>query len=249
MILHRHGFASSFGALLLSVVALLGATSPSQAALIDLTPATGTNSANSVNLADLVTGAVMGITVGDKIFTGFSYSEIGDMPAVDDVLVLGFKDLDGNWGLSFHGPFHDLPGNGASDAFIRFMVEVAAAQAKLGIRISDAHLFLGGAGVGENSFFGVDETFLGVNESMSVFKSSIGGQTQQLHDQVFFDPVHQKLVVTKDILAIAADNATQPARATVIDQSFSQTIPEPAAILLAAIAAAAGLGVTRRRVR
>ena len=44
------------------------------------------------------------------------------MPVANDVLVLGFKDPDGNWGVSFHGTFVDLPGGGFSDALIRFMV-------------------------------------------------------------------------------------------------------------------------------
>lgn len=240
MMLHKYGFKVLLPILLLMTVAAL----PAEAALINLTPTNGVNSTNSVNLDDLISGDVMGLLVGDKIFTGFNYSAIGNMPNADDILVLGFRDPDGNWGVSFHGAFHDLPGNGPSDALIRFIVDVAPEQAEQGIRITDAHLFLGGVGVGENSSFIVDETFLGLNESLSVFKTTLDGGAQQLHDVTFFTPSQSRLFVTKDIFARAADNATQEARATVIDQSFSQ-IPEPAAWLLAAIASV-GLGIRRR---
>jgi hypothetical protein len=226
--------------LLLVTVAALPAT----AALINLTPTNGVNSTNSVNLDDLISGDVMGLLVGDKIFTGFNYSSIGDMPDADDILVLGFRDPDGNWGVSFHGGFHDLPGNGPSDALIRFIVDVAPAQAQQGIRITDAHLFLGGVGVGPNSSFAVDESFLGLDNTLSAFKTTLDGGATQLHDVTFFTPSQSRLFVTKDIFARAADNSNQEARATVVDQSFSQ-IPEPAAWLLAAIAMT-GLGFRRR---
>jgi hypothetical protein len=48
----------------------------------------------------------------------------------------------------------------------------------------------------------------------------------------FFVPPLTTLHVTKDILAIAASQSGQPARATVIDQAFSQQVPEPATVVL-----------------
>jgi hypothetical protein len=190
----------------------------------------------------------MGLQVGDKIFTGFNYSRIGDMPVPEDVLVLGFRDPDGNWGVSFHGPFVDLPGNGFSDALIRFMVEVAPAQSNSGVRISDAHLFLGGVGMGPNSMFSVDESFLGLDNTLSAIRSTFPPGANKLSDVTFFDPLQQKLFVTKDIFAVAGDGSGQAARATVIDQSFSQTvIPEPATLALAVLGSFAAIGVRRRR--
>lgn len=226
----------------LSLVALMALIAgQASAAFIDLTPELGaSNSATSVPLSQLVDNEVDGIVVGDKVFTGFSYSTIGDMPADENVNVLGFRDPDGNWGISFHGVFIDLPGGAISDALIRFMVEVDPVAAREGFRISDAHLFLGGVGAGPDSFFSVDESFLESDESMSTHFSTIGGGSQQLSDWAFFDPTLTKLTVTKDILALAAANSTQPARATVIDQSFSQTlIPEPSSVALLCIAVAA----------
>jgi hypothetical protein len=221
-----------------------------RAALVNLTPAAGSvNSVNSVSLADLQSGQSMGIVVGDKIFTGFSYSRIGDMPSAQDVNVLGFQDTNGNWGVSFHGAFIDLPGGGASDALIRFMVEVDQASQAQGWRISDAHLFVGGAGVGDESVLTVDESFLENNEILNAYVSTIGaGQQAQLSDSAFFDPIVTKLTVTKDIFALAAENAFLPARATVVDQSFSQElIPEPATLVLAGLSAIGMIAVGRKR--
>jgi hypothetical protein len=238
---------------LMAVAAIaLAIAAPVSAALVNLTPQGGAvNSNTGVNLNNLLTGQDMGIVVGDKIFTGFSYSALGDMPEATDVEVLGFRDPDGNWGVSFHGSFRDLPGGTDSDALIRFMVEVDPAFFNQGWRISDAHLFLGGVGVGDESYFIVDESFSlsGINDTLNTFQSTLGpGTTAQLSDQVFFDPGLQKLFVTKDINAFAADNSALPARATVIDQSFSQTlIPEPATLVLAGLSMLAAVTTCRRR--
>lgn len=221
-----------------------------QAALIDLTPiGNAVNSVGSVSLADLQNDPAGGIIVGDKVFTGFSYSRIGDMPTPSDVLVLGFKDPDGNWGVSFHGTFVDLPGGAFSDALIRFTVEVDAEAAEAGWQISDAHLFVGGAGVGDESFFTVDETFLGKNETLNAYISTIGpGTNSQLSDSTIFTTPVTKLNVTKDIFASAAAGGFLPARATVIDQSFSQTlVPEPMTLALAGMGALAMVAISRRR--
>ena len=229
-------------ALSIAVALVAMGTGQAVAAFINLTPQGGANnSATSVKLSDLIDEEVEGIIVGDKVFTGFSYSRIGlDMPLPVDVNVLGFRDPNGHWGVSFHGIFWDLPGNGPSDALLRFMVEVDPQAAAEGWRITDAHLFLGGAGVpntdvstGEDSFISVDESFLEANEKLNTHLSSINGGSQQLNDWVYFPQPLTKLSVTKDILAYASPNSTQPARATVIDQSFSQTkIPEPSTVAL-----------------
>ena len=230
------------------IAAVCVATQPCDAALINLTPTNGVNSQDSVSLGSLVSGATEGIQVGDKLFTGFNYSRIGDMPLASDVNVLGFRDPFGNWGISFHGAFVDLPGNGFSDALIRFVVDIDPVFLQQGYRISDAHLFLGGVGVGENSAFIVDESFLGLNETMSVFKSTINQGGTKLSDSAYFDPTMTRLHVTKDVFALAAEGSSLPARATVIDQSFSQTnIPEPATLMILALGSFGLISKVRRR--
>jgi len=224
--------------------------STASAALIDLTPVgNAVNSVGSVSLAALQSDPTGGIIVGDKIFTGFSYSRIGDMPLPADINVLGFKDPDGNWGVSFHGTFVDLPGGGFSDALIRFQVEIDEEAIEDGWVISDAHLFIGGVGAGDESFFTVDETFLGKNETLNAFYSTLGpGVNSQLSDSTIFTMPVTKLNVTKDIFASAAEGGFLPARATVIDQSFSQTlIPEPATLALAGMSGLAMVAIRRRR--
>lgn len=229
-----------------AVVALSAVTA--QAALINLDP---NDPGQSVILADLLPGGAQedGISVGDKTFSEFFYSTLpnDDMPDAGDINVFGFEDAAGNFGVSFHGAFLDLPGGGPSDALLRFTVEVSEEAAARGYRISDAHLFAGGLGLGDDSFISIDETFQENNESLSAFGTTLNGSNEtQLSDWVFFDNLYTKLHVTKDILAIAGDTNV-PARVTVIDQSFSQElIPEPTSIGLLSIALL-GIAAGRRK--
>jgi hypothetical protein len=226
-----------------AAVAGLFSISPVRAAFVDLTPSAGAgNSAAAVSLADLVGGAVTGITVGDKSFTGFSYSMTGDMPAATNVNVLGFQDSLGNWGVTFQGAFMDLPGGSASDAVIRFMVQ--AMFGSIPEQITGAHLQLNGIGVGANSIFIVDESFApNSSDTLSAYKSTIASGGAQFNDATVFDAPPTILHVTKDILALAGANTFLPARAPVIDQSFSslipETVPEPTSLLLGCAALAA----------
>src|ERR1700704_2353119 len=122
MRLQFNHLGKAFGVALLLAATMAVTT---RAAFINLTPTDGSNSSTSVTLSSLISGTPNdGIIVGDKTMSGFVYSPIGDMPAASDVNVLGFKDPDGNWGLSFHGAFLDLPGGGVSDAMIRFVVNI-----------------------------------------------------------------------------------------------------------------------------
>jgi hypothetical protein len=232
------------------LLAFTVAIATSNAAFINLTPTTGANSNDSVPLSDLTSGEVDGIIVGDKIMSGFVYSRIGDMPDASQVNVLGFKDPFGNWGLSFYGTFLDLPGGNFSDAVIRFIVDIDPAFLRQGWRINDAHLFLNGVGVGSpDSGFFVDESFApDSNEPLNAFVSTFPGGSSQLSDSTIFVPPLERLHVTKDILAIAAANSGQPARATIIDQSFSQTIiPEPATLVLSLAGGMLALSLYRRK--
>jgi hypothetical protein len=229
---------------LFTLVAALLATTlgdrPAMAGLIGLEP----NTSDSVPLSELLENLDDGIQVGDKIFDEFVYSTIGDMPDAEDVMVLGFKDLDGNFGFTLHGIFLDLPGDGASDALLRYTASVDEAAQQAGRSISDAHLFLGGVGVvGPNSIFVVDESFEGLDNSMTVFSAS---EEQVTSAWTYFDPTVNKLRVTKDILAFTGAGTILPARATAIDQSFSQ-VPEPVALSLMAMSLIGALLVSRRR--
>ncbi len=234
------------------MLAMSVALTSAQAAFIDLTPTNGSNSSASISLADLIAGTngIDGIIVGDKNMSGFSYNRLpnDDMPDPQDINVLGFKDQSGNWGLSFHAAFLDMPGGGISDAVIRFVVNLDPVALRQGFRINDAHLFINGTGMGPNSSFFVDESFAESSDShtLNAFKSTMPGGTTKLSDSTIFDTPLTSLHVTKDILAIAADGSGQPSRTTIIDQSFSQIqIPEPTSLILSLVGLV-GLAACRR---
>lgn len=240
--------------LALAAIAAIAVGAPgAHAASITLVP----NDPNSsVLLSDLLPGGIWddGAVVGDKIFSEFFYSTLpnDDMPDANDVAVYGYQDPNGHWGLSFHGAFLDLPNTKPSDALLRFAVEVTPDAIERGWRISDAHLNVGGMGVGPNSFFSVDESFLGVNQTLNAVATTLGGTLKlKTTDSIIFDQLYTKLYVTKDILAYAGVNSDEAARATVIYQSFSQTniIPEPSTCLAMLSIVGIALGNYRQRQR
>lgn len=247
-----HHYLSKYLAICcVGIAALASFADYSQANLLNYAHLQPNDPNESVLLSELLNGTYPGVVVGDKIFSKFFYSTLpnDDMPAPNMVNVFGFQDEDDNWGISFHGAFQDLPGGGPSDALIRFTVEVTPDALEQGYRISDAHLFMGGTSVGENSYLLVDESFQGVNQTLNTFATTLSGSlNQQLADEVVFQQLHTKLRVTKDILASANNSTDLPAVTSVIDQSFSQEriVPEPATI---AILAMFGVGLTGYRRR
>jgi hypothetical protein len=241
------------------LLAAMVAVTSARAAFINLTPTgNASNSTSSVTLADLIAGTngIDGITVGDKNMSGFTYESLpnDDMPDPQDINVLGFKDQAGNWGITFHGAFLDLPGGGVSDAKIRFDVSIDPVALEQGYRINDAHLYLNGVGVGSpDSGFFVDESFSSdpnnpLNNTLNAHVSTFPNGTTQLSDSTIFATPLTTLHVTKDILAIAAAASGQPARATVIDQSFSQIIvPEPTCVVLSMLGLVGLIACRRNR--
>lgn len=188
-----------------------------------------------VVLADLLTGQVPTVTVGDKVFSMFSYSSAGDMPAATAVNVFGFQDPDDNFGLTLQGAFLDNPGdNLGSFATLNFDVTVSDEGQQIGRVISDAHLFLGGSGVPQNSIVSVHESFQNVSEMLHVFSSTIGEESgDRLADWLDFSETATSRQATALIWALTARGAILPARASAIDLSFSQiVVPEPSAALL-----------------
>ena len=207
----------------------------------------------------LVNGSIPGLIVGDKMFDRFIYSFTGDMPEPDDISVTAIE-VDDHYGIRFQGPFVDLPGGGLSDAALTFEVAVTPEAIERGWRISDAHLFGSGFGdfslAGPGAFISVDENFIGntpratengADAGMTVFASNSGAGGSRGEDSVFFDKLHTRLKVQKDILAFSTEEGQLPARMTIIDQTFSQqVIPEPTTMLLLGMGMI-GMAVARRR--
>lgn len=189
-----------------------------------------------VFLSDLIGGDPL--TVGDKVFTGFTYLASGDVPDAGGVNVQGINS-DGNFGLRFHGAFVDLAGGGGSDALISFTVSVAPGSPFL---INDVHLagnpdVLGGIGLAS-----VTETFLPTNNpSLSIFSN---GSLEKLMDWAdLLEPV-TTLQVQKDINLLAGEGSAG-ATISFIDQTFSQ-IPEPTGLTLLGVLGLIGMGLRRR---
>ena len=172
------------------------------------------------------------------------------MPAADDIKVFGFQDPSDHFGLTLQGAFLDLPGDpNYSVADLNFKVEVSE-EGQLQMRvISDAHLYLGGVGIPDQSEFRVDESFQNAAETLEVFQSSVGNEVgSQLSDWVDFAQTSTSRQVQVVISAMAASTAFTPARASAIDLSFSQTvIPEPSTAMLLALGTFVGVGHKRRR--
>jgi hypothetical protein len=79
-------------------------------------------------------------------------------------------------------------------------------------------------------------------------KSTINQGSTKTSDWAFFNPNLTRLHVVKDIFAAAANDSSLPARATVIDQSFSQTnVPEPMSAAIALLATLFTAGFFRGR--
>jgi hypothetical protein len=190
---------------------------------------------SSVTLDQLVAG--QSLTVGDKLFTQFSYSKSGDMPAASGITVQGIID-NGNYGILLSGTFQDLFGGSASDALIKFDVTVLDP----GKVITAVNLF-GDPSVTGSGIASVTETFLPLPGSMKIFKSSLHTGTDSASHTL--SSGQTQISVQKDILAFAAD-ANSVAGFTFIGQTFVQT-PVPGSLALLLGGALALLPVYRHR--
>ncbi|MBA3484642.1 MAG: PEP-CTERM sorting domain-containing protein [Pirellulales bacterium] len=232
----------------LPMVAMLAAAAqPSLAAII---PA-----GQSVTLDNLIAGDT--IVVGDKVFSGFSYSNNGDMPGPTGVSVVG--TLVGNSvSLQFSGAFRDVPGGGVSDAGLGFHVQVTD-PLKFISRVRLAGTL---TTIGNDAEVHIDEGFSGLPPGplgfpdMYIQRQIVAGVLSpfnQNEDSVDFPSTHgvlgfKSFRVLKNIFADAGDGTFNAARVTTFTQTFDQEqIPEPATMALAGMSALAMVGVSRRR--
>lgn len=211
------------------------------AAILIASSALGTSArADFVLLSALVNGG--SIQSGDKLFTNFTYKATGDMPPATAVTVQTITDAAGNFGIEFQGGFSDQVGGGSSDALIGYRVAVTDPNR----RITDAHIAGNPSVAGGTGSIVVTETFIpGASNTMSI--SSINpGATNNTDSTVFATPV-SFLDVQKDILAFAG---TGVPNLSFVDQTFSQSMPEPASVALLGLglgAVVASRRFTRRR--
>lgn len=192
--------------------------------------ATIVHSDQAVLLSDLLGGQT--ISVGDKTFGDFTYSEVGDMPPATAINVIPIIS-DGDYGVRFQGGFIDLVGGAASDSLITFSVEAPAPL------INGARLY-GNVATSGNGIASITETFLPTLPNTSLTITS----GVNLTDSTTFAPL-QKLFVQKDILLLA-DSA--PATLSFVDQAFPQ-VPEPSSAFMMLFAALGLVSLRRKRTR
>jgi hypothetical protein len=181
------------------------------------------------------------LTVGDKIFSVFTYTPTGDMPAAAGVNVIPIQDDAGNFGVRFQGFFTDMASTvGGSDALITYNVGIDAAGLAQGFRISDAHLSGNPVlpDVAHRGFIGVTETFLPIGAN-SQYTMTIYDDEQKpvpkLVDQTVFAPTVTSLSVQKDIGAFAFAGFATP-NMSFVDQTYSQIkVPETTTMALSLI--------------
>ena len=187
------------------------------------------HSDSSVLLSSLLDGAGT-ITVGDKTFSDFTYSAVGDMPPATAINVIPIVDS-GDFGVRFQGGFIDLVGGGASDSLITFTVSAP------GPWIEGAVLS-GNVDAASPGVASITETFLPEHTTTALTITS----GVNLSDSVLFGAPVQTLPVQKDILLLAADS---PATLSFVDQVFPQ-VPEPSTGLMLAFGVL-GIFFGRRR--
>lgn len=175
------------------------------------------HSADTVLLSSLLDGAGT-LTVGDKTFSDFTYSAVGDMPPATGVNVIPIIS-DGDFGIRFQAGFIDTVGGGASDSLITFSVEAP------GEWIKGANLY-GNVDAASPGIASITETFL---PDFSTTAMTIASGVNLSASSSFDAPV-KKLNVQKDILLLAG---TSPATLSFVDQTFPQ-VPEPSTGLLLA---------------
>jgi hypothetical protein len=196
---------------------------------------------NPVPLSTLVGNGQGQVVAGDKVFTGFTYTPTGDMPAAAGVNVIPIQDDAGNFGIRFQGFFTDMASTqGGSDALITYNVGVDATGLAQGFRISDAHLSGNPVlpDVAHRGFIGVTETFLPIGTN-SQYTMTIYDDEQKpvpkLTDQTVFNPTVTSLSVQKDIGAFAFAGFATP-NMSFVDQTYSQIkVPESTTLLLSLI--------------
>ncbi len=205
--------------------------------------ALGATTARAELLSDLISSSGT-VVVGGLTFSGFSYSDTGNMPDATGVNVFGYTNGAGDAGLLFQGSFLDFPGNGGSDAFVDFHVAVNNGISKIDSATLAGNPALIGPGPASMS---VTETFLpdAPSAKMSIFANRPGGQ--QLSDSVSLAPGYTQLDVQKDILAFASTTADLVGAPTL--SFFTQTfhvVPEPSSMVLFGFGVALVLASTRR---
>jgi hypothetical protein len=180
-------------------------------------------------LSDLVGGQT--IQVGDLLFSGFSYSQTGDMPAPTAVNVSPYISGSGDNGLTFQAAFLDFPGGSGSGGVIGYNVtELTPGAVINGSSVSGVPTVVGGFGVAS-----VTESFLPTDSADLFSIYSISPASTQLTNSLTLASTFPTIAVQDSVLAFSAGGV---ASVQFFNATFSTTggqIPEPASATLLGI--------------
>jgi PEP-CTERM motif len=188
--------------------------------------------AQAAVLSDLISQN-QSIQVGDLLFSGFTYSQTGDMPVPASINVSPYISGSGQNGLSFQAAFLDFPGGSGSDGVIGYHVTELTQGAQInGSTLSGVPTVLGGNGV-----VSVTESFLPTDNADLFSIYSISPGSTQTSNSLGLAGAFPSIAVQDSVLAFSGGGA---ASVSFFNATFSTSggqIPEPASATLL------GLGV------
>jgi len=179
----------------------------------------------AVSISELIASQGSVIS-GDKRFDQFSFSETGDMPPADQVMVVSRQDLSGNYGIRLFGAFLDHPGGGPSELTVGYRVAVLDPDR----RIIGATLAGNPAAIRTGAAV-ITETF-GNQGQLQIYDENPG--SSKFVDSMTFDEALPEIDV--EVLLVAESLVTgENGGVTIsfVDQNFSQSVmPEPGSIVV-----------------
>jgi hypothetical protein len=172
------------------------------------------------------------LEAGNLVFDQFTYSATGQMPSAANVMVSPFIDASGHPGLRFTGGFTDAydPSGAqqASDATLSYRVTSLTSPLR-DIQLSGNPQITGPG----DGLMSVVETIQAANQppiQLEIHDGVNNGVASlKLQDSAMLPPLPSLQVVSKDILALNLGGFPSD---SVIDQTFSVNIPEPASVLV-----------------
>jgi len=179
-------------------------------------------SANAALLSTLI-DTDGSIQVGDKLFSDFTYSNTGSMPAPTLVNVSPYTDPQGNFGIEIQGSFVNINVGGSSNAVLNYTVTVLDPNKTIvGSTLSANPAVINGAGTSSATASFLPEDPL----TLTVF-STVPGSTLLATSGVFTTD-HQTLHVQT---SITGSSVTGVETMSFVRQTFVQ-VPEPATVTL-----------------